>query len=99
LKTHDKLLKQKQARKKWYDVAYLKGYLYGYTFVIADENIRQCIPHYFDLSMNEGFDTFKEYKKSLTTTQRKRKSVSAYASEFVKQYPHPDIIVHHTPFL
>lgn len=99
LKTHDKLLKQKQARKKWYDVAYLKGYLYGYTFVIADENIRQCIPHYFDLSMNEGFDTFKEYKKSLTTTQRKRKSVSAYASEFVKRYPHPDIIVHHTPFL
>ena len=99
LKTHDKLLKQKQARKKWYDVAYLKGYIYGYTFVIADEDMRQLIPHYFDLSMNEGCYTFKEYKKSLTTTQRKRKSISKYASEFVKRYPHPDIIVHHTPFL
>jgi hypothetical protein len=99
LKTHDKLLKQKQARKKWYDVAYLNGYLNGYTFVIADENIRQCIPYYFNLSTNEGFYTFKEYKKSLTTTQRKRKSITKYASEFIKQYPHPDAIVHHTPFL
>ncbi|MCJ7575286.1 MAG: SIR2 family protein [Dehalococcoidia bacterium] len=99
LKTHDRLLKQKQARKKWYDVAYLKGYLNGYTFVIADEDIRQCIPYYWDLGVNEGFYTFKEYKKSLTTTQRKRKSISQYASQFVKRYPHPDTIVHHTPFL
>ena len=99
LKTHDKLLKQKQAHKKWYDVAYLKGYLYGYTYVIADDDMRQLIPHYFNLSMDEGFYTFKEYKKSLTTTQRKRKSISKYASEFVKRYPHPDIVVQHTPFL
>jgi len=101
LKIHDKLLKEKQYHKKWYDVAYLNGYLNGYTFVIADEeNLRALIPYYFDLSMREGFSTFKEYKKSLTTTQRKRKSISEYASKFVKTFPDTDgIVVQHRPFL
>lgn len=99
LKIHEGLLEQKQARRKWWDVAYLKGYLNAYSFIIADETVRQCMPYYFDLSMDEGFYTFKDYKKSLATTQRKRKSIAQYASEFVKRYPHPDIVAEHTPFL
>jgi len=100
LKIHKKLLKEKQSRKKWYDVAYLTGYLNGYTFVIADDDVRESFPYYFDLSMHEEFSTFKEYKKSLTITERKRKSISEYASKFVKKFPDTDdIVVQHRPFL
>lgn len=99
LKSYEKLVKEKQSRRKWFDVAYLKGYLNGYTFVIVGENERKYLPHYLDLSMSKELSTFKEYKKSLTITQRKRKSISEYASKFVKEFPDEDIVVQHTPFL
>jgi NAD-dependent SIR2 family protein deacetylase len=99
LKSYEKLVREKRSRKKWFDVAYLNGYLNGYTFVIADQNDRRNFPWYFDLNMHKELCTFKEYKKSLAITPRKRKSIGEYASKFVKQYPHPDTIVQHTPFL
>jgi NAD-dependent SIR2 family protein deacetylase len=99
LKSHEKLVKEKQSHKKWFDVAYLKGYLNAHIFVMLNENERKLLPHYLDLSMNEELWTFEEYKKSLTTAKRKHKSISEYASKFAKKYAHPDIVVHHTPFL
>jgi hypothetical protein len=99
LTAYEKLVKEKQLRKKWFDVAYLKGYLNGHIFVLLSENERKLFPHYLDLSMNSELSTFEEYKKSLAVTKRKRKSISEYASEFAKKYPHPDTVVQHTPFL
>lgn len=97
--SYKKLIKDKQLHKRWYDVAYLKGYLAGYLFVVLDENDREYFPHYLDLSMNNELPTFKEYKNSLSITERERKSISEYASKLVKKFPDGDLVVQHTLFL
>lgn len=97
--SYNTLIKYKQRHKRWYDVAYLKGYFAGYLFVFLDENDRKYSPHYLDLSMNNELCTFKEYKHSLSITERKRKSISKYASKFVEKYPDGDYVIQHTLFL
>ena len=97
--SYDALIKDKKRHKRWYDVAYLEGYITGYLFVILDENDKKSFPHYLDLSMNNELCTFKEYKHSLSITERKRKSISKYASKFIENYPNGDYVVQHTLFL
>jgi len=66
---------------------------------LLNENDREFFPHYLDLSMNKELPTFKEYKYSLSIAERERKSISKYASKFVKDYPKGDYVVQHTLFL
>lgn len=97
--SYDKLIKDKKRHKRWYDVAYLEGYIFGYLFVIMDNDDRKYFPHYFDLSMGESLLTLKEYKHSLSISERKLKSISKYASKFINNFPEGDYVPQHTYFL
>ena len=70
IRGYEGLIKQKKLLKKWFDVAYLKGYQNGHLFVVLNEQERAALPHYLDLSLNKELSTFQEYKKSLKIIER-----------------------------
>ena len=99
IKTHERLMNEKKAQRKWLDVAYLKGYLNGYIFVLADKKVSSCFPRYYDLGLNSELRTFNQYMGSLNVTNGRKKSLTNYALRFVKRFPEKDLVIHHPPFL
>ena len=99
IRGYESLIKQKKLHKKWYDVAYLKGYQNAHIFVFLDEKERSHLPHYLDLGLKKELSTFKEYEKSLKDAHGRYKSISEYALKFTKTIPDKSVIIQHTPFL
>lgn len=99
LKAYERIIKEKQSHRKWFDVAYLKGYLNGYIFVLVSKNESGCFPYYLDLSMNNELRTLDQYKNSLKLIEGRRKSITEYAFRFIKNFPDKSLVVQHTPFL
>jgi len=98
--SYENLISKKEESKRWYDVAYLMGYLNGNVFALAPSEERKYFPHYLDLSLNNELRTFDEYKESLSITKGRKKSISNYASRFVKKkIPDKSLVLQHTPFL
>lgn len=96
---YERLIKKKKAQRKWFDVAYLKGYLNGHIFVLTSKEESRYFPRYLDLSLNNELRTFDEYRDSLSIAEGRRKSITDYALRFVKQIPDKSLVVQHTPFL
>ncbi len=81
-------------------MAYLVGFLNGHLFAVTTSEERRYFPRYLDLSLNSELRTLDEYKDSLNITAGRRKSISNYASRFVKkQIPDKSLVIQHTPFL
>jgi hypothetical protein len=98
--TYKNLIDKKRKSRKWYDVAYLMGYLNGHVFAMATNEERKHFPRYLDLSLNNELRTPDEYKDSLNITKGRKKAIINYASNVVKKrIPDESIILQHTPFL
>ena len=98
--SYDNLISKKRKSRRWYDVAYLMGYLNGHVFALTTSEERKYFPHYLDLSLNSELRTLDEYKDSLSITEGRKKSISNYASRMVnKHIPDKSLIAYHTPFL
>ena len=86
--------------KKWWDVAYVEGYIDGHLFTVLTDKERKYFPRYYDLGLNEKYRNIKEYQKSLLIAKGRKKSISKYALDYVeKNVPDKSIILQHTPFL
>jgi len=99
LESYETLIKKKEDANKWFDVAYLKGYLNGHIFVLASKEERKDFPRYLDLSLNNELHTFDEYIDSLSISEGRTKSITGYASRFIKKFPPKTQVIQHTPFL
>jgi hypothetical protein len=99
LKVYAATLKEKRREKRWYDVAYIEGYMNGHFYVLLNEDEIEVFPHYFDLGKNLEMKTYAEYRRSLRNEEGRKKSVTEYAVNFVKKLPNDYIMFHHTPFL
>ena len=99
LESYESIIKKKRAKKRWFDVAYLRGYLNGHIFVLLSEEESIHFPRYFDLGLNHELRTFKEYRDSLGINEGRNKSVTNFALRFVKRWPDEPLVIQHTPFL
>lgn len=99
LLTYENLVKKNSAKKRWFDVAYLKGYLNGYTFVIVGKENERYFPRYLDLGLKKELRTLNQYRRSLRITEGRRKSITDYALRFVNNLPDKSLVIHHPPFL
>jgi len=99
LHTYEGLIEEKRSHGKWFDVAYLQGYLNGYLFVLVNKNEIKYFPRYLDLSLGRELRTFNEYVNSLGIIDGRRKTITKYAVRFTSDIPDKSIVVQHTPFL
>jgi len=98
--SYDNLIREKRKSRRWYDVAYLMGYLNGHIFALATSKERKYFPRYLDLSLNNELRTLDEYKDSLSITKGRKKTIINYASRLVKkQIPDKNLVIQHTLFL
>lgn len=98
--SYDDLIRGKRKSRKWYDVAYLVGYMNGHIFALATNEERKYFPRYLDLSLNNELRSLDEYKDSLSITKGRKKTIINYASRLVKkQIPDKNIVIQHTHFL
>ena len=81
-------------------MAYLTGYLNAHVFALANSEERKYFPRYLDLSLNNELRILDDYKESISIAKGRKKSISNYASRFVKRMiPNESIIPHHPPFI
>jgi len=100
MRQYDNLIEEREKSKIWHDVAYLRGYLAGITFILATDKERKYFPRYLDLSLNNELRTFEEYRNSLSIKKGRVKSISNYALNIIeKRVPDSTLVFHHTPFL
>ncbi len=98
--TYKNLISKKRKSREWYDVAYLTGYLNAHVFALANSEERKYFPRYLDLSLNNEVRILNDYKKSTSIAKGRKKSISNYASKFVKRMIHDEsMIPHHPPFI
>lgn len=99
LRGYERILKEKQSHGKWFDVAYLRGYINGHVFVLMNKDQREHFPHYLDLSLNSELLTFDQYRNSLSTIAGRRKTITKYAHRLTKDILDKSVVFEHTPFL
>jgi hypothetical protein len=98
--SYEKLLDKRRRNRKWYDVAYIMGYLNGHVFVLLNSEERKNFPRYLDLGLGNELRTLEEYQDSLSIMEGRKKSIINYASNVVKKrLPDKSLVPQHTPFL
>ncbi len=99
LDSYKKTIKKKKTQRRWFDVAYLQGYMNGHFFVLADEETNLNFPRYYDLGSGTESQTLGEYLNSLNKTEGRKKSITAYAMNSKMRIPDKSIVAHHPAFL
>lgn len=99
IRGYESSVKDKRIHKKWYDAAYLEGYLIGHYYPLFDENEIEQFPYYLDFGMDREFRTFEKFKESIENVKGRKKPISEYATRLVSKIPDDSITCQHTPFL
>jgi len=83
-------------KKRYFDVAYIDGYLTG-LFLLLPELKGMDFPRYYIYGEDPLFD-YSSYKRARKKSKRKFKSVYVWANKESKKYK-KGMVLQHTPFL
>lgn len=100
MRGYDELRKAKVKARKYWDVAYIDGYMNGLVYLLADQDTREALPLYYIYGANEQPRTHDEFAELRKRAFDFHKSAYRYAIRLAqKQGYHKGMVVHHTPFL
>jgi hypothetical protein len=99
LPSYVKLEKQRLRRRDYWDAAYIRGFVNGLIFFLAEPENRKTLPLYFVFGPEE-VPTFKEFVKRSDDVKNLHKSALKYASDVIEAtVPSNEIVPHHSPFV
>jgi len=97
IKSYEKVRKDKARKKRYFDVAYIDGYVNAIMYFMSEE--LEDFPLYYVYNSKADIFTFKDYlklsKKSSTFHKQSYNKAKKKAGELLSE----DIVVQHTPFL
>ena len=94
----DVLRKQKIQEKRYHDVAYIDGYIWGLTCFIAKDEFKKKIPMFYIYGHGPVLEK-KKFEEMLESTKKPHKSASKWAHNFIRKVYKKDTAIHHSPFL
>jgi hypothetical protein len=99
LKKYDSIRAENLRAGRYFDVAYIEGYMNGLVYLLADDEARAHLPFYFVSGASDQPMTLPQYKRLLKTSADLHKRAMAHAERMVREKLGPDDELHHTPFL
>jgi SIR2-like domain len=99
LRKYDSIRAENLRARRYWDVAYVEGYMNGLMYLLADGDARAKLPFYFIYGLEGQPVTLAEYKKALKTSAIPHKRAKALAERIVREKLGPGDDLHHTPFL
>ena len=100
IKHYLNLMKGKKAKRKYWDVAYIEGYIRGLLYFITSKDLRAKIPFYYIMGCDEVIFDKKDFDKLLRTEVSCNSSIYKSARRiYKKNILAKDIVLQHTPFL
>jgi SIR2-like domain len=101
LDSYETIRKQKVRKKAYEEIAYVDGYLYGLSFVVADRATRRELPMLYVFGAEEHPSTKEEYLKLLNKAEPIHRSAYRACQRIVQNTDLrvPGVVVHHPPFL
>ncbi len=97
---YDKLITDRRKDGNYFDSAYLTGYANGLLWLLADEEMLDDFPLYFEFSgrSDEYFTTIDEFEAAVPAAESKHKAAYRAAKRAVERYD-SSIDFHHPPTL
>lgn len=97
---YDELRKKKMKARKYWDVAYIDGYMNGMLYLGMDQDTRDALPLYYIFGILDQPSTLDEFTELKKRASECHKSAFKYAIRLLqKQGYKKGMVVHHTPFL
>lgn len=97
---YEKLRTERRKHRRYFDVAYIDGYVNGLYFIMMDDKARKALPHFFILGMDGYPSSFSEFKKLRKRAKEFHQQGYKRAIKIVsKDIAGTDTIIHHTPYL
>jgi NAD-dependent SIR2 family protein deacetylase len=100
INNYENILKRKEKIGKYWDVAYIDGYIYGLSFFIVPKSVRSKMPLYYILGYDEDIYDKKDFDRLLKNKEIYNiKAHKAAVNIYKRELKDKDLIPHHTPFL
>jgi hypothetical protein len=96
--SYERLLKNAMRRRKYYDAAYIEGYVNGLTTLLLPDNEVRRMPYYFLFGVNEDIRTRKQFDRWIRRAPRLHQA-SLKAAEKIVGGLGEGLVVRHRPFL
>lgn len=100
--SYDEIMAKKRKNKKWWDIAYIKGYQMG-LLTIAGLGTEEFIEpqFYYNIFLDEHYSSMNSYSRSFRLKRKNEKSILSEMNKILKKQNilSNDIVFHHTPFL
>jgi hypothetical protein len=94
------IMKKKEKERKYWDVAYIEGYIRGLMYFITPKSLRSQIPYFYIMGRNEMIFDKERFDKLLKNEKSYDAKVYRSAVKlYQKRFTGEDIIPEHTPFL
>ncbi len=98
IEKYHKIRKEKIQKKKYFDVAYIDGYINGLIYLLVNDLARKGIPFYYVFGSKRDILNIKDFIKISKQSRKIHKSAYQLAERLTKQYSATETL-HHTPFL
>ena len=101
LRRYEQIRKEKIHRKKYFDVAYIDGYINGLILFLNGEKAVDGLPMFYVYGYKNEIRDQKSFKDLINSKQSFHKGASKYAEGVIKakNLDDPEIFLQHTPFL
>jgi NAD-dependent SIR2 family protein deacetylase len=97
---YKELRRAKLSARKYFDIAYIDGYINGLLYLVFDSETREDLPLYYIFGRKDQPVTFNEYIELRRNAFDCHKSAYKYAMHIVQEKGYnKKIIFHHPPFL
>ncbi len=97
IKGYFKLRKAFLKKKKYFDVAYIDGYITGLFQFVPELSKEMGFPMYYVFNSRSLFD-YRSYQKACRVGKKRVRAAYRWAKKEAKKYK-PGIVLQHTPFL
>ena len=93
-------MKRKVKAKKYFDVAYIEGYMNGLSYLLLDNEGRKLLPFYYVYGEDTQPRDERHLKRMLRAGMKKRRGAYKHALGIIKRnHVRKGLAFHHTPFL
>lgn len=101
IQTYRFIRKDRLRQKRYWDVAYIDGYINAHIALLLDNENRSELPLYYAFGVKHQPRTFDEYSDIVRDAKTLHKTSYEKAREMIQRRTAGDrqIVVHHTPFL
>ena len=87
-----------RSRRRYIDVAYIKGYMNGLTYLISDDKIRKSLPLYYVFGHKGDIRTLAHYKRVCKKAKALHRAAYMNAVKHAKDVG-DDVVLHHRALL